>query len=125
MSEMRKINTRSYRLATRSRPREVNRQIVHNLIREHQPISRAELAREMKVRRASLTGIVRDLLLSGDIEEIGTAVAARGRRPTLLRVVTHGRLALAVDVRSGTTSVALVNFGGEVLVRTSFETPSA
>src|SRR6267154_569241 len=61
-AEMRKINTRSYRLATRSTPREVNRQIVHNLIREHQPISRAELARQMNVRRASLTGIVRDLL---------------------------------------------------------------
>ena len=122
---MRKINTRSFRLATRSTPREVNRQIVHNLIREHQPISRAELARKMKVRRASLTGIVRDLLLSGDIVETGTAAAARGRRPTLLRVRTHGRLALAVDVRSGKTSVALVDFSGAVLTGTSFETPSA
>lgn len=120
---MRKINTRSYRLATRDTPREVNRQIVHNLIREHQPISRAELARQMKVRRASLTGIVRDLLLSGDIIETGTAVAARGRRPTLLRVRTHGRLALAVDVRSARTSVALVDFGGDVLARQSFDTP--
>lgn len=121
---MRKINTRSYRLATRSTPREVNRQIVHNLIREHQPISRAELARQMNVRRASLTGIVRDLLLSGDIVETGTAAAARGRRPTLLRVRTHGRFALAVDVRSVRTSVALVDFGGDVLARESFETPT-
>jgi predicted NBD/HSP70 family sugar kinase len=79
----------------------------------------------MNVRRASLTGIVRDLLLSGDIEEIGTAAAARGRRPMLLRVRTRGRLALAVDVRSGMTSVALVDFGGKVLARTAFETPSA
>src|SRR5438105_4780377 len=123
MTEMRKINTRSFRLATRATPREVNRQIVHNLIREHQPISRAELARQMNVRRASLTGIVRDLLLSGDIVETGTAVAARGRRPTLLRVRTHGRFALAVDVRSAKTSVALVDFGGEVLARESFDTP--
>jgi N-acetylglucosamine repressor len=121
---MRKINTRSYRLATRSTPREVNRQIVHNLIREHQPISRAELARQMNVRRASLTGIVRDLLLTGDIVETGTAAAARGRRPTLLRVRTHGRFAIAVDVRSVRTSVALVDFGGEVLARESFDTPS-
>ena len=120
---MRKINTRSYRLATRSTPREVNRQIVLNLIREHQPISRAELARRMDVRRASLTGIVRDLLLAGDIEETGTAAAARGRRPMLLRVRTHGRLAVAVDVRSGRTSVALTDFGGGVLGREVFDTP--
>ena len=34
---MRKINTRNFRLATRSTPREVNRRIVLNLIREYQP----------------------------------------------------------------------------------------
>ena len=50
---MRKINTRSFRLATRSTTREVNRQIVLNLVREHQPISRADLARRMEVARGS------------------------------------------------------------------------
>ena len=120
---MRKINTRSFRLATRSTPREVNRQIVLNLIREHQPISRAELARRMNVRRASLTKIVRELLTSGDVEETGTAASARGRRPTLLRVRTSGRLAVAVDVRPGWTSIALADFGGEVLSRDGFTTP--
>ena len=120
---MRKINTRSFRLATRSTPREVNRQIVLNLIREHQPISRAELARRMNVRRASLTRIVRELLTAGDVEETGTAASARGRRPTLLRVRTSGRLAVAVDVRPGRTSVALADFGGQVLSRDGFATP--
>ena len=120
---MRKINTRSFRLATRSTPREVNRQIVLNLIREHQPISRAELARRMNVRRASLTQIVRELLAAGDVEETGTAASARGRRPTLLRVRTSGRLAVAVDVRPGRTSVALADFGGQVLSRDGFATP--
>ncbi len=71
---MRKINTRNYRLATRATPREVNRRIVLNLIREHQPISRAELARRMSVRRAALTAIVRDLIAAGDIYETGRAV---------------------------------------------------
>lgn len=120
---MRKINTRSFRLATRSTPREVNRQIVLNLIREHQPISRAELARRMNVQRAALTKIVRELVTAGDVEETGTAAAARGRRPTLLRVRTSGRLAVAVDVRPGWTSIALADFGGQVLSRDGFATP--
>ena len=120
---MRKINTRSFRLATRSTPREVNRQIVLNLIREHQPISRAELARRMNVQRAALTKIVRELVTAGDVEETGTAAAARGRRPTLLKVRTSGRLALAVDVRPGWTSIALADFGGQVLSRDGFATP--
>src|SRR5215212_8870202 len=59
---MRKINTRDFRLATRSTPREVNRQIVLNLIREHQPISRADLARRMEVHRSHLTPLVRELV---------------------------------------------------------------
>ena len=74
---MRKINTRNYRLATRATPREVNRRIVLNLIREHQPISRAELARRMNVRRAALTAIVRDLLQAGDVYETGRAMSSR------------------------------------------------
>jgi N-acetylglucosamine repressor len=121
---MRKINTRSFRLATRATPREVNRQIVLNLIREFQPISRAELARRMNVRRAALTAIVRDLIAAGDVEETGTAIAARGRRPTLMRIRTTDRTALAVDVRPGATVVALVDYGGKVLERTTFDTPS-
>jgi predicted NBD/HSP70 family sugar kinase len=120
---MRKINTRNYRLATRATPREVNRRIVLNLIREHQPISRAELARRMNVRRAALTAIVRDRIAAGDVYETGRATSARGRRPTMLRVQTSGRHAVAVDVRPGKTSIALADFGGGVLERRSFETP--
>jgi N-acetylglucosamine repressor len=121
---MRKINTRSFRVATRSTLRDVNRKIVLNLIREHQPISRAELARRMKVRRASLTSIVRELLESREVIETGTAVAARGRRPTLLRIQTSGRLVIAVDVRPAQTSVMLADFGGTVLKRHAFATPA-
>ena len=120
---MRKINTRNYRLATRATPREVNRRIVLNLIREHQPISRAELARRMNVRRAALTAIVRDLIAAGDVYETGRAVSVRGRRPTMLRVRTSGRHAVAVDVRPGRTSIALADFGGGVLERRAFDTP--
>jgi predicted NBD/HSP70 family sugar kinase len=120
---MRKINTKNYRLATRATPREVNRRIVLNLIREHQPISRAELARRMNVRRAALTEIVRDLLGANDVYETGPAAAVRGRRPTMLRVRTSGRLAVAVDVRPGRTSIVLAEFGGDVLQRATFDTP--
>ena len=122
---MRKINTRDFHLATRSTPREVNRQIVLNLIREQQPISRAELARRMGIRRGSLTAIVRELIETGDVYEQGPAATVRGRRPTLLALRTSGRHVLAVDVRSGHTSVALADFGGQMVARDVFDTPSS
>jgi N-acetylglucosamine repressor len=122
---MRKINTRNFRVATRSTTREVNRQIVLNLIREHQPISRAELARRMDVSRSLLTPLVRELVMRGAVYETGTALAQRGRRPTLLQVRTNRHLAVAVDVRPGRTVVALTDFAGQVLARESLETPDS
>ncbi|GLC23901.1 ROK family transcriptional regulator [Roseisolibacter agri] len=122
---MRKINTRNFRVATRTTTREVNRQIVLNLIRELQPISRAELARRMDVSRSLLTPLVRELVTRGSVVEGGTARAQRGRRPTLLRVRTNRNLAVAVDVRPGHTSVALADFGGQVIAREAFETPAS
>ncbi|MEO6528452.1 MAG: ROK family transcriptional regulator [Gemmatimonadaceae bacterium] len=122
---MRKINTRNFRLATRSTPREVNRRIVLNLIREYQPISRAELARRMQVHRGTMTPLVRELVETGVVFEKGTAATARGRRPTLLCVRTRGRLVVAVDIRPGKSVIALADVGGSVLARESFETPES
>lgn len=122
---MRKINTRNFRLATRSTPRDVNRRIVLNLIREYQPISRAELARRMSVRRGTLTPLVRELVESGVVFEKGTTATARGRRPTMLCVRTRGRLVVAVDVRSGRSSIALSDVGGRMLAREMFDTPTS
>ncbi|MDB4874502.1 MAG: hypothetical protein JWM41_948 [Gemmatimonadetes bacterium] len=122
---MRKLNTRNYRLATRSTPREVNRQIVLNLIREHQPISRAELSRRMNVRRAALTDIVRELIASGAVSESAPSAAVRGRRPRLLGVRTSGRLVVAVDIRPGRTSLALADFSGSIVSRAAFDTPAS
>lgn len=122
---MRKINTRNFRLATRSTPREVNRRIVLNLIREYQPISRAELARRMQVHRGTMTPLVRELVESGVVFEKGTAPTARGRRPTLLCVRTRGRLVVAVDIRPGRSVIALADVSGRVLARESFDTPDS
>jgi len=49
--QMRKINPRDFSVATRTTSREINRRIVLNLIRERQPILRADLARYMKLTR--------------------------------------------------------------------------
>jgi len=121
---MRKINTSDFRRATRLTPRAVNRQIVLNLIREHQPISRAELARRMGVHRGAMTGLVADLVGTGAVyEEKRVAPVARGRRPTLLFVRTRDRFAAAVDVRPRRTTLALADYGGRVLGRDEFDTP--
>ena len=59
---MRKINPEDFKVARRGTTREINRQIALNLVRAHQPISRADLARLMNVRRGVVSLLVNELL---------------------------------------------------------------
>ena len=91
-----KINTRQLRPRhPHPRTREINRQILLNLVREHQPISRADLARRMRVGRGMVTSLVSELLSDGSIYEGTTVDAPRGRKPMMLYVRTHDRLVVA------------------------------
>ncbi len=109
---MRKIDTRDFQVATRSTSREINRRIALNLIREHQPISRADLARRMSVTRGVASVLVQELIEQGLIYEGATGEAARGRKPTFLHIRTQDRLAVAVDVRFSKTYLMLCDFAG-------------
>ncbi len=118
---MRKINTRNFRRGTRTTAREVNRQILLNLVREHQPISRADLARMMTVGRGMVTELVNSLIEEGLIYEGATAAAPRGRRPTLLHIRSRARFVVGVDLRFSRTFLMLADLSGHQLALESFE----
>lgn len=120
---MRKIDTRDFQRATRTTPREINRQIILNLVREHQPISRAELARKLQVARGVVGPVVNELISERLIVEGDTGDLPRGRRPTLLHVRSEDRLAMGVDVRLSGTHLLLSDFGGREIARDQFDTP--
>lgn len=119
---MRKINTRSFVRATRSTTRDINRQILLNLVRERQPVSRADLARHMRIGRGMVTSLVDELLEDESIYEGATVEAPRGRKPMMLYVRTHDRLAIAVDVRFSRTFVMLSDFTGAPIAIEAFDT---
>ena len=112
---MRKINTRDFSVARRSTSRDINRRIALNVIREQQPISRADLARHMKMTRGVVSVLVQELIAQGLIYEGATGEAARGRKPTFLHVRTQNRLAIAVDVRFSKTYLMLCDLSGRQL----------
>jgi N-acetylglucosamine repressor len=122
---VRKINTRSFVRATRSTTREINRSILLNLVREHQPISRADLARRMRIGRGMVTSLVSELLAEGAVYEGATVDAPRGRKPKMLYVRTRDRLVVAVDVRFSRTYIMLSDFAGSELALETFETVAA
>lgn len=119
---MRKINPRSFQLATRSTARDINRQIVLNLVREYQPVSRADLARRMRVGRGVVTTLVNELIAEDAIYEGATGESPRGRKPTYLFVRTQDRLVVAIDVRFSQTYLMLSDFGGRQIAIGTFDT---
>lgn len=119
---MRKINTRDFRVATRSTARDINRRIALNVIREHQPISRADLARHLNITRGVVSTLVHELIEQGVIYEGVTGEAARGRKPTFLHIRTRDRLAIAVDVRFSKTYLMLCDFSGRQLALEAHDT---
>src|SRR4029453_4190601 len=121
---MQKITPHDFKVARRGTSREINRQIALNLIRAHQPISRADLARLMTVRRGVASLLVGELLDEGLIFEgaVGEAVG-RGRRPTFLYIDSRERCVVGVDIRASRTYIMVTDLMGRQLGSvTSFQT---
>lgn len=111
---MRKINPNNFTLAKRGTSREINRQIALTLIRTHQPVSRADLARLMETNRANVTFLVNELLEEKLIREGAQgSQKVRGRKPTFLYLNSQNSCAVAVDVRASRTYVMVTDSIGK------------
>src|SRR5260221_8876411 len=106
---MRRMDPTRFRIATRGTSRHINRQIALTLISSHQPISRADLARRMKLRRGAIGVLIQELLGDGHVVEGTTGQTPRGRKPTLLYINTRQRSSVAVDVRASGTLIMLAD----------------
>ena len=85
------------------------------LLRSHQEMSRAELARRLGMQRSAIGRIVADLIAQGLVCEGKARTTARGRRPTILHLDSRERCAVAVDVRVTRTFLAVTDLVGREL----------
>jgi predicted NBD/HSP70 family sugar kinase len=102
--------------ASNKTPRQINRNLVFNLIRTRQPISRADLARVSGLQRSTISLIVEDLIEDKWILEGSTGRLPRGRRPTFLEL-NHQRAVIAVDIHPSQTTVAVTDLGGRIVAQ--------
>lgn len=119
---MRRLDLRKAQAARLNTIRYINRQIVLNYVREREPISRAEIARETELQRSTISAIVEDLKAEGLVEEIGEGESTGGRRPTMLRLRTAGAIALGVSITPTRTTVATSDLAGRVVEQQEFLT---
>ena len=96
--------------------RDINRDVVLELIRTKQPISRADLSRLSGLRPSTISAIVEQLVNEKWICEGPAARLPRGRRPTLLSL-NADMVILVSDVRPNQVIIAVVDLNGRFLSR--------
>ncbi len=109
--------------ASNKTPRQINRNLVFNLIRTRQPISRADLARVSGLQRSTISLIVEDLIHERWVLEGSTGSLPRGRRPTFLEL-NHQRAVIALDIHPAQTTVAVTDLGGRIVAQNVVALPS-
>jgi predicted NBD/HSP70 family sugar kinase len=113
---IKRIDLAYVQLASSENARDVNRDIVLEIIRSRQPIARADLARASGLQPSTISAIVEQLLEEKWVTEGAIARRPRGRRPTLLSLNTD-LVILAADVRPQQAIVALIDLNGRFLAR--------
>jgi predicted NBD/HSP70 family sugar kinase len=113
---IRHIDLSDVQLASSETARRINRDIVLELIRTSQPISRADLARRSGLQRSTVSQIVEQLIREKWVREGSIASAPRGRRPTLVGL-NEDLVAIAVDIHPRQAIVAVVDLNGRLLSR--------
>jgi len=112
----RRIDLAYVELASSEVARDINRDIVLELIRTKQPIARAGLSRWSGLQPSTVSNIVEQLISEGWIEEGAESRKPRGRPATLLSL--NANLAMiAADIRPHQAIIAVVDLNGRFLSR--------
>jgi predicted NBD/HSP70 family sugar kinase len=113
---MQKIDLAYVRLASSEIARDINRDVVLEIIRANQPISRAELSRLSGLQPSTVSLIVNQLIEERWVREGATARLPRGRRPTMVGL-NDDLVMLVADIRPKMATVAVVDLNGRFLSR--------
>lgn len=122
---MRKIDLNNFQVATSGTARDINRRIVLNLIRKHQPISRADLSRHSGLQRSTVSAITEQLIAKQWLREGDLGQLPRGRKPTFLHLNENRGGIFGLNVRPSWTNMALANLGGQFIEEETMPTPAS
>lgn len=101
-------------IANQEMIRNNNRRLVLEFIINHPPISRAALAKQLSLTKATISNIVQELLEQHFIQEIGSAQTSLGRKPILLEFNKSYGFALSLEIQPQQIIALITNLKGEV-----------
>jgi predicted NBD/HSP70 family sugar kinase len=104
--------------------RDTNETRFLHVIRNSQPVSRADLAKTMGLRAGTVSVVVNRLLRAGFIYEGEEAPSSGGRPATYLQVNAEKAYAVALDIGVHQTVYVVSDFNGRVLTQRALTTQS-
>lgn len=100
--------------ATRQLTKNHNRDLVLKLIIDNQAISRADIARETKLTRTTVSDVVSGLILEGLVQEVGQAESKGGKPSILISLVPNSRYLIGINLTQDKFIGSIVNLRGEI-----------
>ncbi|BAS27131.1 ROK family transcriptional regulator [Limnochorda pilosa] len=103
----------------------INTRTVLNVIRQHAPVSRAEIGRLAALYPATVSTIVTSLLEEGLVKETGRGESTGGRQPVLLELNAGAHRVVGLFVGVGRLAAVVSDLKGAVVARWTEEVPRA
>jgi predicted NBD/HSP70 family sugar kinase len=119
---VRKIDLNNFQVATTETVRDINSRIMLNLVRKHQPVSRADLMRYSGLQRSTVSAIAERLIAERWLKEGAVGDLPRGRKPTFLHLNTERCGVVGVDIQPATTTLAVSSMDTQFLAQESMPT---
>ena len=90
----------------------MNRKVILEFIRNHGPITKAEMAARTRLSFTAINNIVDELIQEGLIMETGYDISSGGRKPVLLDINPDGVYTVGIHLSASVIKAALINFKG-------------
>jgi N-acetylglucosamine repressor len=95
--------------------REMNQNMLLNLIRRHAPISRTQLKKISGLSLATIVGITTVLIEQQLVVEVGVARSTGGRKAGLLEIYPEGGYVIGIDLREYQIVGVVLNLHGTII----------
>lgn len=89
--------------------KKLNRMTIINMIKENELISRQQLAEATGLTPPAITGIIRELIDSGFVKEVGLGESQGGRRPVTLQFNCLAGYVIGIEITSQEVTVAFTD----------------
>ena len=98
--------------------KEVNKRLVLGLIEGQSIISRADIARSLRLSPTTVSALTNELLEEELINELGSYPSHRGRRPVMYKINSEARFIVGADVGSNDITVIVTDIKFKVIKET-------